>query len=401
MKKKAFELILIFGLISLFGDIIYEGGRSVNGPYLALLGASAAAIGFFAGAGEFLNYAFRMVSGYFADRIGTYWLFVIAGYAMLVAVPLMAAASTWQVAIAFIMIERLGKAVRGPARDTIVSMASKQVGTGLGFGIAEVMDQIGAVTGPLILSVLFFTQGPQKGVAEYRQGYSLFWIPLVLLMVCIAAARMRVPQPEVLEKASGETPSEKGFSRLFWLYAAFTFATTTGFANVILINYHFKTRAIFSDAAIPLLYALAMAVDAVAAIIIGKTYDIFKSRHNNQAGGLAVLVVMPVLTVVATTLAFSNFARPAIAGMVIWGVVMGCHETVMRSAIADITPLTRRGSGYGIFNAGYGLAMFAGSAVMGLLYGKSLAALIAAVIVVEAAAVVLFFMMRQEAFSHG
>jgi len=195
-RKAAISLIVLFGLVSLFGDIVYEGARSVNGPYLKTLGVSAAVVGFIAGLGEFVGYAIRLASGYFADKTKAYWLFTFVGYGMLVTVPLLSLTGVWQVAALFIVLERLGKALRAPARDTIVSQASKQVGTGFGFAISEVMDQIGALTGPLILAALFMFAGNSGDeIAKYQKGYSLFWIPFVLVMVCVVFAYLRVPIP--------------------------------------------------------------------------------------------------------------------------------------------------------------------------------------------------------------
>ena len=401
-NKRPLQIIVLFGLVSLFGDFVYEGARSVNGPYLKTLGASAAVIGLFAGLGEFLGYGARFVSGYLSDRTKSYWLFVFAGYALIISVPLLSIAGTWQLAMVFIVLERFGKALRGPARDTIVSMASSKIGTGLGFGITEVFDQIGAISGPLLLSgFLFFSNAnPDKQVLDYQRGYSLFWVPFFLLLVCLAFAYLRAPNPADLETPDDHAKAQpKHFSRLFWIYTAFTFVTTAGFTNVILIGYHFKNEHLFADAVIPLLYALAMAVDAVVAIVIGKTYDVLKMRYNNKVKGLSVLAGLPVLSVLIAICVFSKMAVLAITGMALWGVVMGIHETVMRSAIADITPVAKRGTAYGVFNAGYGVAIFIGSAVMGFLYDISLPVLVWAVVAVESAAVLIFFVMRSEMLS--
>src|SRR3989338_81849 len=210
-RKAAFQLIIIFGLVSLFGDIVYEGARSVNGPYLKTLGVSAAIVGFIAGLGEFIGYAIRLVSGYFADKTRAYWIFTFAGYGMLAAVPMLSLTGVWQFAALFMVLERLGKALRAPARDTIVSQASKQVGTGLGFAISEVMDQIGALTGPLILAGLFMVIGSTGNeISKYQKGYSLFWIPFILVMACVTFAFIKVPNPERLETAvkKGSEPAK-------------------------------------------------------------------------------------------------------------------------------------------------------------------------------------------------
>jgi len=399
-KKAAFQIIFLFGLVSLFGDMVYEGARSVNGPYLKTLGANAAIVGLAAGLAEFLGYAIRLFSGYFADKTKAYWLFTFIGYGLLISVPLLALTGIWQVAVVFIIIERLGKALRSPAKDTILSQATKQVGTGFGFAIAEVLDQIGAISGPLIFTVLFLFLGKgNRSLADYQFGYSLLWVPLALVMFCILIAYRRLPDPEVLEPPVTKNQQTEKLGKVFWIYTVFTFVTTLGFANFALIGYHFKAKHILSDAQIPLFYALAMGVDAIAALAIGKAYDIFKTRHNNEKAGLITLIAIPLFSLFIPVFVFSAKFSFALAGAIIWGIVMGAHETVMKSAIADLTPLKKRGTGYGIFNTAYGLAIFIGSALTGLLYDYSITTVIALSIVVEIAAIAIFFTLKKEALT--
>jgi MFS family permease len=394
-KKKAFLLIVFFGLVSLFGDIVYEGARSVNGPYLKTLGANAAVVGLIAGIGEFMGYAIRLLSGYYADRTRAYWLFTFLGYGMLVTVPLLSLTGIWQVVALFIVLERVGKALRSPAKDTIVSQATKQIGTGFGFGLQEAMDQIGAIAGPLIFTFLFiFTGNTQKTVVDYQKGYSFLWIPFLLVMLCVVLAYIKVPNPEKLETTSNNIKEPDKLSRVFWLYNLFSFIGTLGFVNFVLMGYHFKAKGIIPDAQIPLFYAIAMGIDGAFALIIGKTYDILKQRKNHTHAGLYTLIALPIFSIPIPILAFSNHYKFAIISVMLWGIVMGIQETIMKSAIADLTPLKKRGTGYGIFNTSYGIAMFIGSAFMGFLYDYSIPILITSAVLLEIIAIPLFFIMK-------
>jgi MFS family permease len=398
IRRKAIELIVLFGLVSLFGDILYEGARSVNGPYLKTLGASAAIVGLIAGIGELVGYGIRLLSGYFADKTKAYWVFTFIGYGLLVSVPLLSLSGIWQIAALFIVIERFGKALRAPARDTIVSQAAKQIGTGMGFAISEALDQVGAMGGPLIFSFFFLLTGSaNKSIADYQHGYALFWIPFALLMLCVLIAYLRVPNPEELERSVVATPKPDKLSRVFWLYNVFSFVATMGLVNFVLMAYHFKAKGVLSDAMIPLSYGLAMGIDAVAALLIGKYYDILKNKRANENAGLLTLVVIPAISLAIPVLAFTNSPALAVTSVILWGVVMGAHETVMKSAIADLTPLKKRGTGYGIFNTSYGLAMFFGSAMMGILYDISIPALVVLSVGLEIVAIPLFIAMRTEA----
>jgi len=395
-KRKALQLILLFGLVSLFGDIIYEGARSVNGPYLKVLGANALAVGFIAGLGEFLGYGVRLLSGYFSDKTRSYWFFTIAGYAMLISVPLLALTGFWKIAALLIVIERIGKALRSPAKDTILSQATKQVGTGFGFGLNEAMDQVGAIIGPLLFSFAFMgTTQAEKGLRDYQAGYHLLWLPFFFLMVCVLFACWKTPNPEILETSVTKNDSEK-LPRIFWLYAAFSFLATMGFVSFVLMAYHFKSRHVLSDAEIPLFYAVAMGVDGAAALVIGKLYDRMKEKQKKEWAGIGTLLVIPLLSAVIPFLCFTTTPWIAILSIILWGIVMAGHETIMKSAIADITPLKKRGTGYGILNVAYGLAMLAGGVAMGFLYERSLPVLITAIAVLELASLPFFLAMKRE-----
>jgi len=394
MKNRALNLILLFGLVSLFSDITYEGARSVNGAYLKLLAVNAATLGLVSGVGELLGYALRLLSGYLSDKTKSYWFFTLLGYAMMVSVPLLSLTGSWQVVALFIIAERIGKAIRSPARDTILSQASSQVGTGFGFGLHEAMDQIGAVIGPLIFTFLFLFIGKEAGIAQYQRGYALLWIPFLLAMFCLFISYRRYPHPETLEVTQESRPSDK-LSRVFWLYTLFTFFSMTGFLSFILLAFHFKSADILSDGQIPLFYAIAMGIDALAALAIGKLYDILKNKRNNRSAGLNLLAIVPFLSVLTAFLVFSRSFDLIIIGILCWGVVMGIQETIMRSAIADITSLAKRGTGYGIFNTACGVGVFLGSFLLGFLYDRTRAYVILAVIIFELFALIVFFLMKK------
>jgi hypothetical protein len=377
--------------------MVYEGARSINGPYLELLSVNAATLGIIVGLGEFLGYALRLLSGVWADKTKSYWLLTFIGYGLLISVPLLSLAGIWQFAALFILMERIGKAIRSPARDTILSQASSRIGTGFGFGLHEAMDQIGAVTGPLIMSGVFFLAGNERvSISTYQKGYAFLAIPFVFVILCLFVSWRKVPRPEAMEDEKQAPRVPETLSRVFWMYTAFTFAATTGFASFILLAFHFKTTGVLTDIQIPLYYAAAMGIDAVAALSIGKLYDVVKVRVNNINAGLKLLIVIPILTMMMSVFIFSGHHALVIAGILCWGIVMAIHETIMRSAIADITPIKKRGTGYGIFNTTYGLAYLVGSTMLGFLYSHSIGAVITAVICIECLALIMFFFMDRE-----
>lgn len=375
-SQSAIKFIVLLGLVSLCGDIVYEGARGVTGPFFAVLGASATVVGVVAGLGEFLGYGLRLLSGYFADRSRQYWLFTFLGYAVLLTIPLLALAGNWQIAAILLILERMGKGVRSPARDTLLSHATAKVGRGVGFGLHEALDQVGAVIGPLFMSaVLYLTH-------RYRFGFACLIVPALFTLIFLALARAKYPTPALFESIAPEVKITQGkLPAIFWFYLLFTFFSVAGFVNFQLISYHFELQSVIPAAQIPLFYALAMGVDAIVALIIGKLYDHI---------GLKCLFIVPFFTVFLPFFAFSHRHAVAIFGVICWGAIMGMHETIMRAATSDLTPLTRRATAYGIFNTAYGLAWFLGSSLIGLLYGLSMKSIIGFVLVTEG--ISLFFL---------
>jgi MFS family permease len=377
------SFIILLGIVSLFGDVTYEGARAVTGPYLYQLGASAGVVGLVSGFGEFAGYSLRLASGYVADRTRAYWLLTFVGYGLILAIPLLAFAGHWQLAVVLIILERVGKAIRNPARDTMLSYATKRVGRGWGFAVHEALDQVGAVIGPVAFAVVLLSHD------TYQEGFKFLFIPAFLTLVVLAVARKRFPLPVTLEipEGSGKQNIQAGLPRVFWLYTAFALVSAAGFANFQLISYHLAAKSIVSDAQVPIIYAVAMAVDAVAALVVGRRYD---------RVGLRSLLAIPLLTLPVAFLAFSTSYSWVLAGMVLWGVVLGVHETIMRAAVADLTPVERRGFAYGIFNTMYGAGWGLGGVVMGLLYSHSITYLIMFSVVMEVVSIPLFFMVRGE-----
>lgn len=360
-KGSAVKFVVLLGFVSLFADVTYEGARAITGPFLAVLGANAAVVGFVAGLGELIGYGLRLVSGIITDRTKRYWAITITGYTVnLLAVPLIALAGHWEVAAMLMVAERFGKAIRTPARDAMLSHATKRMGTGFGFGLHEAMDQIGALTGPLIVTAVLYLRG------DYRDGFKFLAIPAVLAISIVVAAKFIYPNPEKLEKV-GKELSPDGFQKKFWFYLAAVALVAAGYADFPLVAFHLKKASIAADMWIPLLYAVAMGVDALSALLFGRLFDRF---------GIAVLAFVAAVSAFFAPLVFLGGFRAAVFGMVLWGIGMGAQESIMRAAVAEMVPSERRGRAYGMFSMGYGLFWFLGSALMGILYDRSINAVV-------------------------
>jgi MFS family permease len=383
-RQSALRFVILLGVVSLFADMTYEGARSITGPYLGVLGASAAVVGVVAGLGELLGYVLRLGSGYLADRTRRYWTITIVGYVVnMGAVPLLALTGHWPAAAALVAAERIGKAIRTPARDAMLSHATQQVGRGWGFGLHEALDQVGAVVGPLAVSAVFFTR------SSYRAAFAALAVPAALAVAVLLACRRLYPSPRSLEVDVPRLEST-GLRREFWVYLAGAALVGAGYVDFPLIAFHFGHQGVVPAVYIPILYAVAMAVDAVSALVFGRFFDRW---------GLPVLAAAVGCSALFAPLVFLGGSAMALAGMVVWGVGMGAQESIMRAAVADMVPPDRRGAAYGIFNAGYGVAWFLGSAAMGVLYDRSLSFLVGFSVVAQLAAIPLLLRVRRTGLS--
>ena len=364
--------------MSLFADITYEGARSITGPLFKSLGASAAQVGFITGLGEFCGFTLRLASGMLADRTRAYWTITILGYCVnLIAVPLLAFAGNWPMAALLIVAERTGKSLRAPARDVLLSEAAHSVGQGWAFGLHAAMDQTGAVLGPL------FVAWSVARTHGYSSAFLYLAIPAAAAIAMLLTARTVAP---VYEHEEPKSTDSQRLPRVFWWYVLAAALLAVGFCDFPLIAYHFEKTSLASPAAIPLLYAVAMAMNGIMAPVFGKLYDRF---------GLAALSGGLLISLAALPLAFFGGFGMAMAGVACWGTGMGAMDASLRAGIAQVVSMNKRGRAFGVFNAVYGAAWLLGSSAMGLLYDSSLAALVALGVVSQLAAAALFYSLRE------
>jgi len=379
------RFIASFGVVAMLADVVYEGARSVTGPLLASLGATALVVGVVTGVGEAAALVLRLVSGPLADRTRHFWGWVISGYAVtVVSVPLLGLATTLWVAAGLVIAERVGKAIRSPAKDTLLSHATSSTGRGRGFAVHEVLDQVGALAGPLLVAAVLGANG-----GDYGPALLALAVPGALAMTLVAWLRIRVPHPADYEPGAEEPRTPSGTTTEpqsperrpslpggFWGYAVFAALTTSGFGTFGVLAYHLVTTGAMTAAMVSVLYAAVMVVDAAAAVATGWAYDKY---------GPAVLLGLPVVAAAVPALGFSGTAGVAVAGTLVWGVALGIQESTLRATVADLVPPGRRATAYGLFGAVVGVAAAAGGALAGGLYDRSVPLLVAVTCVVQLA----------------
>ena len=374
-KRRALKFVLLIGVVSFFADFTYEGARSITGPYLAIFGASATLVGFIAGLGELLGYGLRLVSGRLSERTGEFWPITLFGYVVqMSAVPLLALAPNWRTAGLLIVVERIGKAIRNPPRDVMLSHAAKQIGYGWGFGLHEALDQFGALFGPLVVAAVLAARG------NYKTAFAILLVPAIVTLLLLVFARFSYPKPEDLE-VSVSNVEASGLPPVFWIYLIGAGLVAAGFADFSLMAYHFEKASVIPNIWVPVFYSVAMGVSGIGSLLFGHLFD---------RVGIWILVPLTLIAAASAPLVFLGGFWVALIGSALWGLGMGVHESIIPAAVATMVPHQRRPSAYGIFTAGYGVSWFVGSVIIGRLYDVSVFALIVFSVLAQMVAIPIF-----------
>ena len=394
--SQAMLFILLFGIVSLFSDMTHEGASSIRGAYLSLLGASAGTIGFVSGLGELIGYSMRYVFGKLTDKTKQYWPMTIAGYVLdIIAVPALALVGEhgWVAACTLLVVQRMGKAIKKPAKDTIMSFAASQEGVGKSFGIQEVLDQIGAFIGPVLLYLVMLFKTDGSIFETYAICFAVLAVPGAITLVLLLFTKHKFPNPEHFEPEPTEYVPFK-LKKEFILYIAGISLFAFGFIDYSIIIMHVsrtytgiasglaETGSLVNSGTLPLLYAGAMLVDAVAALFFGVMYD---------KKGVRALVWSTLVSAPFAILIFAFDSIPAVLiGIALWGVGMGAQESILKAAVTTMVPKASRATGYGIFECSFGAFWFLGSWLMGALYDVSIPAMIAVSVIAQLAAIPLY-----------
>ena len=381
-NRTAFRFVLIIGIVNLFADLTYEGARGIVGPFLGSLGASAAIVGFVAGFGELMGYGLRSISGYFADKTHRYWLFAFTGYAInLLAVPALALAGQWPLAAGLVIAERTGRGIRKPTVEAMLSYAGKSIGAGWVFGLNEALDQAGATIGPLLVALVLYLNG------GYRTGFGVLLIPALLCLGILVVARRLYPRPHELEEAAGDAFVTTNLAVPYWIYLGAGALIAAGLTDFALIGFHFHKVNTVPTNLIPVFYAVAMGSSALASIPLGRLFDRF---------GANIALLAFFISAGSAPFVFLGTPVFALIGMILWGVGMSAQGSLFQAMLTGVIPPEKRSTAFGLFDTGYGIAWFLGSAAMGLLYEKSILAVALFSVVLQLAALPVLFVANKK-----
>jgi MFS family permease len=374
-KDFALKFVIALGLVSLFADMTYEGARSISGPYLAALGASALVISSVSGLGELIGYGVRLLSGLLTSKTNQYWLLVILGYILnLFVIPLLAFCYDWRVAVVLLLLERLGKAIRSPAKDAMLSIAAGKVRQGFAFGLHEAMDQTGAVVGPLMVALIISLR------LGYRVAFGFLAVPAVCAIICLLCAKHFFAEKITLPDKS----DQENFvpQKIFIVYMVASALVACAYFDFPLIAYHLIKHLNLQAGLIPVFYAAAMGIDALAAFILGSLFDKF---------GLKVTATVFFASAFFAPLILLGNATAAFLGVVLWGLGLGAQDSIVKAAISKMVAAENRAYVFGLFGLVWGVAWFVGSVIIGLMYQVSLISATGFSVVLQLMAVPLFF----------
>jgi len=353
--RTAYVSILLLGIVSLMGDIVYEGSRGLIPDYLRFLGATAFIVGFVSGLGEFLGYAMRLASGFLVDVTRAYWFFMFLGYGLIASIPLLGLSNSWEAAALLVLLERLGKACRSPSRDTILAIVSEGVGTGKAFGVHEFLDQVGAVVGPLIVSSLMFYSSN-----DYKLTFSFLSIPFMMLFIVLIFTYWKI-RFQVIAEPKKMPIKSKVLGIPFYIYTLAVMLNTIGLIPASLILY--RASAILQPEQqqwmVPLIYLLIQGIDAPVALLSGYLYDKF---------GIRILILPFIISVFPPIFTMLNAdLTTLVIASIFFGAILGIQESTYRAAVTRFTPTSSRGTAYGIFNAAYGVGFIISGGIYGII----------------------------------
>lgn len=372
----------LIGIVNLFADLTYEGGRGIVGAFLGHLGANGAVVGAVAGGGELAGYAIRSAAGVVADRTGLYMLDVWVGYAInMLCVPALALAGSWPVAAGLIVGERVGRGIRKPVTAAMLSHAGTSLGSGRVFGINELLDQTGATLGPLVVAYAVARGG-------YPAGFGILIVPalltLAVLGIAMTAGKPFVPEHSRVTEGGDEAPIRD--TKAFRRYAIGGALVAAGYVDFALIAFRFQRDHIAAASGISVWFAVAMAVGAISAPLLGRFFD--------RIGG-PVVVVAILLTSAATPFAFLGTGAMAGAGVALWGVGIAVQDALLLALVSTVLTKRRRATSFGLYDLIFGSAWFIGSVIAGLLLDRSVAGLVVFSTLLQLSAIPFFVLPRQ------
>lgn len=351
--------IWALGLVSLFMDTSSELVHSLLPVFMStVLGASMVTIGLVEGVAEATAAVTRVFSGVASDWFRRRKLLVVLGYGLGAASkPIFPLATSMLWLFTGRFIDRIGKGIRGAPRDALVADITPPALRGAAYGLRQALDSVGAFLGPL-LALCFMARFADDLAA-------VLWVAVVPagLSVAVLALAVREPEHAPAERGDGPRFPLAGARRLplrFWLVVALgAVFTLARFSEAFLV-----LRAQTAGLAIghvPVVMIVMNVCYAAGAYPAGAASDRIR-RRTLLLCGLATLVVADLVLAAAAS------AWQVLVGAALWGLHMALTQGLLSKLVADTTPASLRGTGFGVFHLVSGGALLLASLVAGTLW---------------------------------
>ena len=351
--------VWVLGLVSLLMDMSSEMIHSVLPIFLTTtLGASAAMVGLIDGIAEATAAIGKVPSGYISDRIGRRKPLILFGYGLAaISKPLFAIAAGPLPVLAARFADRVGKGVRGAARDALVADVTPPEIRGRAYGLRQALDTVGAVIGPMIAVLLMLA---------YANDFRLiFWVAVIPAVASVAMVLIGISDNDAVADRSRfpvQMSELRQLGAAFWTIAAVGLCFTLArFSEAFLILK--AAEAGLPIALSPLVLVVMSVVYAAGAYPAGASADRYSAPVLLSAG-LLVLIAADLL------LALGRGLPAIVAGIALWGAHMALTQGLFAKLVAGSAPDRLRGSAFGLFNLASGLAALAASVIAGLLWDR-------------------------------
>lgn len=357
-NKKIFGFernVFYTGVTSFFTDTSTKMIYSVMPLFLLSIGASKTTIALIEGVAESTASLLKAFSGYWSDKIGKNKPFMIIGYGITALItPLYAFVSYPIQVLVFRFLERTGKGLRTAPRDSLISASVKNNDAGKNFGFHKMMDNSGAIIGPLIaFAVLYFFP------KDYTKIFWLATIPAILGVITIIGF---IKEASVVEKSKITKTSYKRLPKKFYLFLAIiTIFSLGNSSDALLLIKTSETRVKASF--IPLMYMIFNVVSVFFAVYIGKLSDRI-GREKLIIAGFFIYALVYFL------FGRFNHLNLFIVLFILYGLYSALTDGSQKAFISDIVSKELKGTGYGIYHAVLGITLLPASFIAGKLYDK-------------------------------
>jgi MFS family permease len=345
-------------MVSLFTDLSSQMVYPLIPVFLTLIGASPATLGLIEGVAESTASLFRAFFGRLSDKLKKRKIFIIWGYGLsAISRPFFYFASHWTIVLTIRFSDRIGKAIRTPSRDALISTSIDQSIQGKAFGFHRAMDRIGAIGGPLLaMLILYLLKDTMPELSALKTMFLISVIPGLIALVFIKFTKETSIIPKTLDKQKKTAMLGKPFILFLLANAFFTLGNSSN--AFLIVKAQEVGIAIFL---IPVLWMVYNIICSISSPIFGSISD--------KIGRKPIIIISFIYySIIYILFAFADEPWMIWALFAAYGIFYGLSNGIFRAYVADIVEEENRATAYGILNTIIGISLFPASVLMGAIW---------------------------------